>query len=67
LELLAHAQIRLAKSDALRQAAKIEVQMHEELESKVESRVQQAEINRMESKVESFVAVSTAHNFSRNS
>lgn len=52
LELLAQAQMRLAKSDELRQAAKTEVQLRaererEELESKVESRVQQAEINRM--------------------
>ncbi|KAH9318454.1 hypothetical protein KI387_020223 [Taxus chinensis] len=52
LELLAQAQMRLAKSDELRQAAKTEVQLRaererEELESKVESRVQQAETNRM--------------------
>jgi hypothetical protein len=52
LELLAQAQMRLAKSDELRQAAKTEVQLRaererEELESKVESRVQQAEINKM--------------------
>lgn len=52
LDLLAQAQMRLAKSDELRQAAKTEVQLRaererEELESKVESRVQQAEINRM--------------------
>ncbi|GLJ16432.1 hypothetical protein SUGI_0279530 [Cryptomeria japonica] len=52
LELLSQAQMRLAKSDELRQAAKTEVQLRaererEELESKVESRVQQAESNRM--------------------
>eukprot|EP01018_Ginkgo_biloba_P023277 Gb_06651 [translate_table: standard] len=52
LELLTQAQMRLAKLHELRQAAKTEVQLRaererEELESKVESRVQQAETNRM--------------------
>ncbi|XAR49381.1 hypothetical protein NMG60_11032564 [Bertholletia excelsa] len=50
--ILAKAQMRLAKLDELRQAAKAEVEMRskkecEELGTKVESRVQQAEANRM--------------------
>ncbi|KAJ9687472.1 hypothetical protein PVL29_016096 [Vitis rotundifolia] len=52
LSILAKAQMRLARLDELRQAAKIEVQMRFEKErknlgTKVESRVQQAEENRM--------------------
>ncbi|XWS40023.1 hypothetical protein CRYUN_Cryun18bG0104600 [Craigia yunnanensis] len=52
LSILANAQMRLAKLDELRQAAKTGVEMRfekerEKLGSKVESRVQQAEINRM--------------------
>ncbi|KAG8044071.1 hypothetical protein GUJ93_ZPchr0451g33621 [Zizania palustris] len=52
LSLLAKAQNRLAKLDELRQAAKNVVEMRiekerEELETRVESRVQQAEANRM--------------------
>ncbi|GJN02879.1 hypothetical protein PR202_ga20268 [Eleusine coracana subsp. coracana] len=52
LSLLAKAQKRLAKLDELRQAAKNDVEMRfekerEQLETKVESRVRQAEENRM--------------------
>ncbi|XP_062225705.1 uncharacterized protein LOC133924264 isoform X2 [Phragmites australis] len=52
LSLLSKAQNRLAKLDELRQAAKNDVEMRfekerEELESRVESRVRQAEVNRM--------------------
>jgi len=52
LSLLAKAQNRLAKLDELRQAAKNDVEMRfekerEELETRVESRVRQAEENRM--------------------
>jgi hypothetical protein len=52
LNLLAKAQNRLAKLDELRQAAKNDVEMRfekerEELETRVESRVRQAEENRM--------------------
>ncbi|XP_010245522.1 PREDICTED: uncharacterized protein LOC104589040 isoform X2 [Nelumbo nucifera] len=52
LSILAKAQMRLARLDRLRQAAKIGVEMRyekerEELGTKVESRVQQAEANRM--------------------
>lgn len=52
LSMLAKAQMRLARLDELRQAAKTGVEMRfkkeqEELGSKVESRVQQAEANRM--------------------
>lgn len=52
LDLLAQEQTRLTRSHELRAAAKIEVQLRaererEELESRVESRVQQAETNRM--------------------
>eukprot|EP00262_Sarcandra_glabra_P010886 TRINITY_DN2648_c0_g1_i1.p1 TRINITY_DN2648_c0_g1~~TRINITY_DN2648_c0_g1_i1.p1 ORF type:complete len:417 (-),score=84.76 TRINITY_DN2648_c0_g1_i1:68-1240(-) len=52
LSILAKAQMRLAKLDELRQAAKIGVETRfekerEELGTKVESRVQQAEANRM--------------------
>lgn len=52
LELLAQEQTRLARSQELRAAARTEVQLRaererEELESKVESRVQQAETNRL--------------------
>ncbi|OVA10934.1 T-complex 11 [Macleaya cordata] len=52
LSILAKAQMRLAKVDELRQAAKTEVEMRferqrEELGTKVESRGQQAEANRM--------------------
>ncbi|CAL9184516.1 uncharacterized protein LOC103978482 [Musa acuminata AAA Group] len=52
LNLLAKAQMRLARLDELRQAAKSGVEMRfvkerEELGTKVESRVQQAEANRM--------------------
>ncbi|KAG0494365.1 hypothetical protein HPP92_005359 [Vanilla planifolia] len=52
LRLLANAQMRLARLDELRQAAKTGVEMRfekqrEELSSRVESRVQQAEANRM--------------------
>ncbi|KAI0507876.1 hypothetical protein KFK09_014004 [Dendrobium nobile] len=52
LNLLANAQMRLARLDELRQAAKCSVEMRfekqrEELGSRVESRVQQAEANRM--------------------
>ncbi|KAM6554283.1 hypothetical protein CsatB_015045 [Cannabis sativa] len=50
--ILAKAQMRLARLDELRQAAKSEVEMRyekerEKLDSKVQSRVQQAEANRM--------------------
>ncbi|KAK8921917.1 hypothetical protein KSP39_PZI019957 [Platanthera zijinensis] len=53
LSLLANAQMRLARLDELRHAAKCGVQMRfekqrEELGSRVESRVQQAEENRMQ-------------------
>ncbi|XP_058097726.1 uncharacterized protein LOC131242839 isoform X2 [Magnolia sinica] len=52
MNILAKAQMRLARLDELRQAAKTEVEMRyekerEELGTKVESRVQQAELNRM--------------------
>ncbi|GAA0162246.1 microtubule or microtubule-binding cytoskeletal protein [Lithospermum erythrorhizon] len=52
LSILANAQMRLAKLDELRQAAKIGAEMRlkkkrAELGTKVESRVQQAEVNRM--------------------
>eukprot|EP01018_Ginkgo_biloba_P031550 Gb_16958 [translate_table: standard] len=52
LEILAHGRMRLARLHELRQAAKTEVRLHaekerEELGLKVESRVQQAETNRM--------------------
>lgn len=52
LSILAKAQMRLAKLDELRQAAKTEAELRllkerEELGSKVELRVQQAEANRM--------------------
>nr|DAD24283.1 TPA_asm: hypothetical protein HUJ06_025747 [Nelumbo nucifera] len=52
LSILAKAQMRLARLDSLRQAAKTGVEMRfekerEELGTKVESRVQQAEANRM--------------------
>ena len=52
LELLAHAQMCLAKLDELWNAAKIKAQLHaererEEMDSKVESHVQQVEINKM--------------------
>ncbi|CAN6458474.1 unnamed protein product [Victoria cruziana] len=53
LGILAQAQMRLARLDELRQAAKTGVQLkyereREQLGSKVESRVQQAEMNRMQ-------------------
>lgn len=52
LDILAKAQLRLAKIDELRQAAKMGVQSRlekerEKLGTKVESRIQQAEANRM--------------------
>ncbi|GMH00350.1 hypothetical protein Nepgr_002189 [Nepenthes gracilis] len=52
LSILAKAQMRLARLDELRQAAKSEVEMRfekerDQLEMKVESRVQQAEANRL--------------------